>query len=164
MCLLFLASTDYHPADIHSYSPLGQFIRQLLGNAFDVRAQSGTGISSFPQAQIPESANNTSNFPALPETETKKEEATLVVSESNSSSDPIEPEPKQQRPNTPDSASMADAEQSPAAPAAENDVQEDEDKEYVPSLPARRSYKYDDPPIIFRDVDVSVVKNLIFIF
>lgn len=84
----------------------------------------------------------------------------MVVSESNSSSDPIEPEPKQQRPNTPDSASMADAEQSPAAPAAENDVQEDEDKEYVPSLPARRSYKYDDPPIIFRDVDVSVFKIL----
>lgn len=26
---------------------------------------------------------------------------------------------------------------------------------YVPTLPARRSYKYDDPPIIFRDVDVS---------
>lgn len=87
----------------------------------------------------------------LPASKKEEEESASVVRKS----DP-EQQPKQERPRTPDSASMADAEAAPAAAAENEAVQEDEDKEYVPSLPARRSYKYDDPPIIFRDVDVGV--------
>lgn len=117
-----------------------------------MRAQSGTEVSSSfsNQSQIEDFSNTFGNLQALPEPEPKqipkKEEANIV-----SQSDPEQPK---QRPRTPDSASMADAEQTP--PAAENDVQEDDDKPFVSSLPARRSYKYDDPPIIFRDVDVSL--------
>lgn len=149
LCLLFTSSL---PRRWHSHSPIGQFIRQLLGNAFDVRAQSGTEVSSSfsNQSQIADFSNTFGNLQALPEPEPKqkpkKEEASLVSQS--------EPEQPKKRPRTPDSASMADAEQTP--PAAENDVQEDDDKPFVSSLPARRSYKYDDPPIIFRDVDVSL--------
>ncbi|XP_017493006.1 PREDICTED: uncharacterized protein LOC108381110 [Rhagoletis zephyria] len=81
--------------------------------------------------------------------EPKKE--TSVSSESSSSSE--NPEQPHKRQITPDSASMAEAEQQTPAPAAEGAGEEEEEKEYVPTLPARRSYKYDDPPIIFRDVD-----------
>lgn len=144
-----------------SRRPLGQTLRQLFGSAFDhIRPQPGTGVS-FNQAQLTAANQSLPALPPEPQPERKPEtvsslsaseptkETTSVSSESSSSSEPEQPK----RQITPDSASMAEAEQQPAAPAAEN-AEEEEEKEYVPTLPARRSYKYDDPPIIFRDVDV----------
>lgn len=50
----------------------------------------------------------------------------------------------------PSCVKMSEAEQ---APVEENDSQDDKE---ITSLPARRSYKYDDPPVVFTDVDVRM--------
>lgn len=130
---------------VHSYftspspcRPLGQTLSQYLGS-FDIRPQ-GTGLS-FNQPQLTAADSVQSNFSPVEREVTKEGNATA------SQPNELPPEPKV----TSLSDKMADTEQK--ATPEESDPQEEE-KEYTPTLPARRSYKYDDPPIVFNDVDV----------
>ena len=108
-------------------------------NSFDIRPQ-GTGVS-FNQPQI---TADILQHRALPDRDSEEKD---LKKDSN------EPPDEQNKPTEPDK--MADNEQ---APVEESDPQEEKE---ITSLPARRSYKYDDPPIVFNDVDVCLLNATI---
>lgn len=107
--------------------PLGQTLSQYL-TSFDIRAQ-GTG-NSFNQI---EAIGNSVQEQPYGQASSQPLNASASIVESN---------------QTLSSDQMAEPEQS--------SVGDNEDDKEITSLPARRSYKYDDPPIVFNDVDVCM--------
>ena len=117
---------------LFTFRPLGQTFGQYL-DSFNIRPQ-GTGVS-FNQPEATDIIR-----PKTSTEEEIKEKVPLTPAQNLESEISLE--------NSTLSFKMADSEQSPID---ENDSVEEKE---ISSLPARRSYKYDDPPIVFTDVDV----------
>ena len=139
--------------------PLGQTLKLYL-NSLSIRPE-GSGVAF--SGAVDNSENRQIQFAATDSALDRITDATVTPIESTPESQPLVNRSQKTNIQTISDTKM-ESNQTDTTPAVEEtNVESKEEDISTKTSSARRSYKYDDPPVVFKDVDVRLISLFIFI-